>query len=462
MNVRDLQTAEDVKAYIKEHKIAYVTAGIFDMQGQLRGDFMPVEKFISDLEGGYSITLGYVGGDFTDVNYPIAGILDETSGYGDTKARIVPESCRILPWMPEDRNLFFILEYDDGGMGDKLCSRGLYQRILEKAKGMGLRAFHSHELEYTLFNENMHSVREKSFKNLELVKPVSTYRLIAQQSVWKDFFNDLTDTLGHLDIKLDALHWEIGKAAGEAATRYAEGMKAADDAALLKVFAKSYTQQKFGYLMSFMARWSNEAHGQSGHVHMSLRDLDNNPVFHDTSKEHNMSDTMRHFIGGMEKLMPELLLMHMPNVNSFKRFAPGIFVAPVSSWGIENKSTAMRALLAGPNSQRVEFRIPGADVNPYISLSAILGSGLWGIANKIEPNAPYEGDIFAQLESVPDDMRFPETFRDAIDRFKNSEVAKELFGEEFVRVFSEFRDFQERDFRNLVTDRELERFLELT
>ena len=232
----------------------------------------------------------------------------------------------------------------------------------------------------------------------------------------------------------------------------------ADDAAVFKSYAKAVAHRR-DLLLSFMARWSNEADGQSGHLHLSFRDTDRHAVLHDPDAEHGLSATMLHMLGGLQALMPELLLMLAPNVNSWKRFVPGIFAPIAAHWGVENRSCALRVIPGAPGATRVECRTPGADANPYFVVAALVGAALYGIEHAIEPGPPLQRDAYAS--EVPERLAFPGTFRGGIDRFRASAVARELFGDTFVDHYADTRAFQEREFRGLVTDRELERFFEL-
>jgi glutamine synthetase len=179
-------------------------------------------------------------------------------------------------------------------------------------------------------------------------------------------------------------------------------------------------------MASFMAKWSNKWPGQSGHIHLSLRDKKTGkPVFHDKDGgKHNMSETMRWFIGGQQALMPELLSMVACTVNSYSRLIPGFWAPTSATWGIENRTCALRAIPGGEKSQRVEYRIAAADINPYIAMAAALGSGLWGIENKIEPTAPVEGNAYEH--TFPEKMSFPRTLTEAAERLRNSKVVKTL------------------------------------
>jgi glutamine synthetase len=264
-----------------------------------------------------------------------------------------------------------------------------------------------------------------------------------------------------MDIPVEIFHEEMGAGFMEASLAYDKGIAAADKAVIFKTFAKALAQ-RHNMMITFMARWSNEADGQSGHIHLSLRGKDGSYVFYDpsNSNNHHMSLTMRHFLGGLQTLMPELLLMLAPNVNSFKRLLPGLFSPVAATWGWENRTCALRVIPGSQKSLRIECRTPGSDANPYLSMACLLGAGLYGIKHGLEPGEPEAGNVYNKLDQVPDQYRFPATFAEAIDRFLHSEVAAELFGKRFVETFAFSRRSQLQEFQRIVTDAELRRFFE--
>lgn len=193
------------------------------------------------------------------------------------------------------------------------------------------------------------------------------------------------------------------------------------------------------------------------HLHMSLLDLDDKPIFFDDSAEHNMNYSFRHFIGGMQKHIGDLSLMFLPTVNSYRRFAPGTFAPPALTWGYENRTTCFRVVGHSPNSLRVENRLASSDANPYFNVAATLAAGLDGVLNKIEPHDEVVGAGFG-LSDVPDYAR---SMPEAIDRLSSSEFAKEWFGERFITTFTSSRQSQYDAFSAKVPDVELERFFGL-
>src|SRR6202011_5105724 len=158
----------------------------------------------------------------------------------------------------------------------------------------------------------------------------------------------------------------------------------------------------------------NSYPGQSGHLHLSLRDLEEKSAFFEDGRPGNMSDAMRWFVGGQQALMPELLAMVASTVNSYSRLVPGYWAPTSATWGVENRTTALRVIRGGASSQRVEYRIAAADINPYIALGAAIGSGLWGIEHRIEPDAPVEGNAYGR-EAAPNRC-LPATLYEAAER----------------------------------------------
>ena len=172
-----------------------------------------------------------------------------------------------------------------------------------------------------------------------------------------------------------------------------------------------------------------------------------------------MSDAMRWFIGGQQTLMPELLSMVASTVNSYSRIVPGFWAPTSATWGIENRTTALRVIRGGPSSQRVEYRIAAADLNPYLALAAAIGSGLWGIEHRIEPDAPIAANAYDREH--PPERRLPSTLHDAAGRLAASPTARALFGDEFVEHHAATRQWEEREFRKAITDWELSRYFEI-
>ncbi|MEH6403421.1 MAG: glutamine synthetase family protein [Sneathiella sp.] len=454
MEARDVKTIEDAKKIVEERELEYVKVGIFDVDGVMRGKYLKKSKFFGILDKGFGMCDVVLGWDVTDKLYDKESYTGWASGYPDAMVVPVIDSCRDLPM--EDNMLLFLLEFAD--RAEEVCPRGTLRRVLKKAEEMGYKATAACEYEFFLFNETPKSVREKNYKDLESFTPGFFGYSMLRASVESEFYEQLLELCVQMDMPIEGLHTETGPGVLEAAIEYDDALSAADKGALFKTFTKVLAQ-KNGLMATFMAKWSPDYPGQSGHIHLALTKLTGGSVFLDESKPDTMSDEMRYFIGGQQKLMPELLAMVSPTINSFSRLIPGFWAPTDASWGMDNRTCALRAIPGDANSQRVEYRIPAADMNPYIAIAAALGSGLWGIENKIEPSEGIVGSAYEK--EFPEELALPRSLGEAAARLKKSEAARSLFGDAFVDHYAITRDWEEREFRKAITDWELQRYFEI-
>ncbi len=454
MEPRKVASTEDARKIVAERGLTHVKVGAFDLDGVLRGKYMSRAKFESALDGGFGFCDVVLGWDSKDQLYDNVSFTGWHTGYPDANVRVLPESCRPLPW--EAPNLFFLGEFT--GKAEAICPRGLLRRVLERGRKQGFEPYAGFEYEFFVFSETPDTVREKNFRNLQPIAPDSFGYSVIRNSVWSDFYRDLLETSEQMDFPIEGLHEETGPGVIEAAIGVDKALAAADKAALFKTFAKVIAQRR-GLMATFMAKWSNAWPGQSGHIHMSLKDARGKSVFHDAKKPHSMSDAQRHFVGGQQKLMPELLAMVSPTINSYSRLVPGFWAPTDSTWGVDNRTTSIRVITGSPKSQRVEYRIAAADANPYVILSAALASGYWGIENKVEPDQMVEGNAYDR--KFPSRLQLPRTLWESAQRLKASKMARDWFGDAFVDHFAATREWEEREFRKHITDWELARYFEI-
>jgi glutamine synthetase len=453
MNPRDVKTAADAKKIVEERGLDHVKVGVTDADGIMRGKYMAKTKFFSALEKGFGFCDVVLGWDSNDQLYDNVTYTGWHTAYPDAPVRVLPDTCRDVPL--EGDMLFFLAEFAD--KAEEVCPRGTLRRVLKRAKDMGFDVVSSAEFEFFLFEETPHSVREKNYRGLTNITPGFFGYSMLRSSVHADFYQDLLALGRDMDFPIEGLHTETGPGVLEAAIEYSGALEAADRAVLFKTFTKILAQQR-GWMATFMAKWSKDWPGQSGHLHVSLT-KDGKPVFHDETKPHNMSDTMRWFVGGQQKLMPELLAMVASTVNSYTRLIPGFWAPTDSTWGVENRTTALRVIPGAPKSQRVEYRVAAADINPYIALAAAIGSGLWGVEHKIEPEPMVEGNSYA-VQHKPE-LALPRSLMEAAGRLKASKPARELFGTAFVDHYAATREWEEREFRRAITDWEMARYFEI-
>jgi glutamine synthetase len=454
MQTRSVKTAEDAAELIAERAIDNVKVGVFDVDGIMRGKYMSREKFLSALKGGFGFCDVVLGWDSNDQLYDNVKYTGWHTAYPDAPVRLLPDTCRELPLEPS--TVLFLGEFAQKAEG--VCPRGALRRVLKRADEMGYSVLSAAEFEFFVFDETPNSVREKHYKNLRTITPGFYGYSVLRSSVHAEFYHGLLDTMRKMDVALEGLHTETGAGVLEAAITVDEALASADKAALFKTFTKIYAERQ-NKMATFMAKWSHDWPGQSGHLHVSLKDKNGAPVFHDASKPHSMSDTMRWFVGGQQRLMPELLAMVACTVNSYTRLIPGYWAPTASMWGVENRTTALRVIPGSPKSQRVEYRVAAADINPYIAFAAAIGSGLWGIENKIEPPPAIEGNAYAVKTDPKDDL--PRSLGDAAARLAASTVARDLFGAEFVEHYAATRDWEQREYNKAITDWQHARYFEI-
>lgn len=455
MNPRDVKTIQDAKQIVEARDLSHVKVGLFDNDGVMRGKYMSKEKFFSSLDSGFAFCDVVLGWDVKDQLYDNVTYTGWHTGYPDAPVRIIPDSCREIPF--EDDMLLFLVEFAD--KAEAVCPRAALRRVLAKASDMGLEAFAALEYEFFLFDETPESIREKNFNDLKPMTPDWFGYSMIRNSVHADLYADIMKMSEEMDFPIEGLHTETGPGVLEAALAVDSALNAADKGALFKTFMKVLAQHQ-GLMATFMAKWSNDLPGQSGHIHISLQYKDGSgSAFYDASKTHNMSDLQRHFVAGQQKLMPQLLCMTSPTVNSFSRMIPGFWAPTDATWGVENRTTALRVIPGSEKSQRVEHRLGSADANPYLALAAALGAGLYGIEHQLEPEPAIEGNAY-EIDHG-EHLSLPRTLWDAAQAFKSSEAAISLFGNQFVEHFAASREWEEREFRKHITDWELERYFEI-
>jgi glutamine synthetase len=454
LNPREVNSIEDAKRIVEERQLSHVKVGIFDMDGVMLGKYMSRKKFFSALDQGFSFCDVILGWDSRDTLYDNVTYTGWHTGYPDVNVRIIPSSCRDL--VLEENQLLFLAEFSDGA--EAICPRAVLRRIIEKAANLGFEVYAALEYEFFVFNETPESVRTKGFRNLKTITPDNFGYSILRNTVYSEFYHQILQMSESMDFSIEGLHTETGPGVIEAAIAVDKAQNAGDKAALFKTFMKILAQRN-QKMATFMAKWSMDHPGQSGHIHTSLNYLEGESAFYDAENPYHMSKIQRHFLAGQQLLMPEFLAMIAPTVNSYSRLVPGHWAPTDASWGIENRTTALRVIPGNEKTQRIENRLGSADANPYLALAAAIGSGLYGIEHELEPKPEIKGNSYEQAHDK--ELALPRTLWDAAQNLKASSAAHALFGSEFVTHFAATREWEEREFRKHITDWELARYFEI-
>jgi len=424
---------------LKKNKIHKIKLGIFDVDGVMRGKYINIKKFESALEKGFGFCDVVFGWDTADELYDQPTVTGWHTGFPDAPAKIDVGTFRKIPWEPG--TALFIADFESpDGSPYPACPRQLCKTVLHKADAMGYKVKSAFEYEFFLFDETPHTVREKKYENLAPFTPGMFGYSILRSSVHSELYHDLIDTCREMDMELEGVHTETGPGVLEACISVDNGLAAADKAALFKTFAKVLVQRR-ELMATFMAKWSPDYPGQSGHLHQSLWHKDGSSAFYHDTKALHMSDTFRHYLAGQLSLLPEVLPMIAPTINSYTRMIKGFWAPTHSNWGLDNRTCAIRVIPGSPKSHRLEYRIAAADGNPYLALAASIACGLYGIEHKLELPPGVVGNAY-DLETSPENANLPETLESSTAAFHQSSVMRELFGAGWVDHFSLTRKWE--------------------
>ena len=450
-------TSKEILQYVKDHPSGKVKIAFTDIDGILRGKYISSEKFLSVIENGMGVCNVIFGWDAGDVVYDNVEYTGWHTGYPDSPAVVDISTFRKIPW--ENDVPFFLGELtDQKGNPSPVCPRQLLKKILKEANKQGYSPIFSQEFEWYNFAETPQTANDKHFKNLTPLTPGMFGYSILRNSLENPFSADLFEWLRKFNIPLEGIHTETGPGTYEAAISYAGIAEAADRAVIFKTAVKEIAY-KHGIIASFMAKIKEDLPGCGGHVHQSLWDkAGKKNLFYDEKDKNNMSDLMKNYVTGQLYCLPHILPMFAPTINSYKRLVEGAWAPTTLTWGMDNRTVALRILSGSSKSCRLETRVIGSDVNPYLAMTACLAAGLYGIKNKLKLKQPATvGNGYRDYSNGI----LPSTLIEATQQMKGSKVAIELFGSAFVNHFTQTREWEWRQHLKAVTDWEYKRYFEL-
>ncbi len=446
---------DEVIAKLKSSEHRKVKVAIVDIDGVLRGKFMSKDKFISALNSNFGFCSVVFGWDMVDDDYDNVKVTGWHTGYGDVDATLAIETFRTIPW--ENDTPFMLADFSDGSKETAaVCPRTLLKKIIDEADKMNYKPFFSQEFEWFNYRETTTNIHDKQFVNLNSLTSGMFGYSILKMSENSAYFHDLFELMEQFNIPLEGLHTETGPGVTEAAIVYTNILEAADRAALFKTAVKEIGF-KHGIIPSFMAKQTSQLPGCSGHIHQSLW-KDGKNIFYDATSKSKMSTLMQSYVAGQLLCLPEILPMFAPTINSYKRLVEGAWAPTTQTWGIDNRTTALRILTPSDKATRIEHRVVGSDVNSYLAMAACLASGLYGIKNKLKLEVEEtKGNGYENLTNGI----FPSSLIEASNKMKNSKIAKKLFSKDFVEHFTSTRAWEWRKFAAEVTDWETKRYFEI-
>ena len=440
---------------VARRSLTHVTLGCFDWNGRFRSKHYNVRNLRKAMTAGTALTTAIFAPDTAERPIESGPFHDPANGYQDALMRALPETCRDLPFEADGRGMLLIGQLVDDYKA--FCPRALLADEMERLHAIGYEALSAFEIECYLLRETVDTLAHKIPADVIVSPELARMYSFVDQAAEPAFAGDLETFGSHMGIGIDTLHPEFTGLL-EIALTPGLGVTSADNAALFKSVSK-VVAKRHGLMACYMARLSSQHESAGGHVNISLRKLDSAvPAFFDQSRAGHVSDTLRYFVGGLQRYIPELLILQCPHINSFKRFTPDSFSPKTNTWGINNKTAAYRVVNTDPTATRIEIRVPGADVNPYLSLLGCIAAGRRGIEERLEPTPPCTGNAWEERRAIGPE--FPASFADALRCFQTSRFAREVCGDKFVSAYGQSRQWQLERYAQAVTDWELRTYAE--
>ena len=442
-------------AELRQSGATKVKVAVSDIDGILRGKFLHIDKFEGAAEGGFGFCDVVFGWDAHDVTYDNTNVTGWQHGYPDALARVDLDTFRRVPW--DDDVPFFLGEFVDAQGGPfPVCPRQTLKRVLARAAKLGLQPMCGMEFEWFNFRETPHTWAAKNGAPPEPITPGMFGYSLLRMADNPGFFNALMDDMLAFKVPIEGLHTETGPGVYEAAIGFSPALEQADRAILFKTGAREIGK-RFGIMPSFMAKWSQQYPGCSGHIQQSLSDSKTS-LFHDAQAPRRMSALFESYLAGQVACLLEFAPLFWPTVNSYKRLVDGFWAPVKPTWGIDNRTASFRVLAGSPKSTRLETRCPGADVNPYLAMAAVLAAGLHGVEKGLKLTTPPITGTNVGGENVP---RAPRTLIETTRAFRESAIARDWLGDTFVDHFAATREWEWRQWQDAVTDWELKRYFEI-
>ncbi|HEX9536589.1 MAG TPA: glutamine synthetase family protein [Streptosporangiaceae bacterium] len=448
---RGMLTLEQLRVEVGEGEIDTVVLAFTDMQGRLQGKRLAADYFLDDVVGHAVEGCNYLLAVDVEMNTVDGYAMSSWErGYGDFVLTPDMSTLRRIPWYEATALVLADLGWHDGAPV-VASPRQILKAQVDRMAERGWQAMVGTELEFIVYSTSYEDAQASGFRTLVPVNQYNVDYSILGTSRIEPLLRKLTNGMAGAGLQVESAKGECNLGQHEIAFRYAEAVTTCDNHSIYKTGSKEIAAAD-GMSLTFMAK-PNAREGNSCHIHISLRDDDGEPVMAGDGP-YGLSPVGEHFIAGQLAALPEIALCFAPNINSYKRYVPGSFAPTAARWGVDNRTCAMRLVGHGP-SLRIENRVPGGDVNPYLAVSAMIAAGLHGIDHELPLEPALDGNAYD--DTGP---RVPHTLRDALEAWQKSELARESFGNEVVEHYANGARVELAAFDAAVTDWELQRGFE--
>ncbi|MGC1346231.1 MAG: glutamine synthetase family protein [Methyloceanibacter sp.] len=449
-------TMEDLQDAVGASEIDTVIVCFPDMQGRLIGKRFQAEYF---LDGAHEETHGcdYLLANDIDME-PVPGYAAANweKGYGDFVMKPDLATLRRIPWLPA--TALVLCDVVDHHHHDPIphSPRGMLRNQVARLAAMSMSAYLASELEFYLFDETYESVEAKGWRDLKTTGTYIQDYHVFQTTKEEEVMRAIRKGLQAAGIPVENSKGEWGPGQEEINVRYADALTMADWHVILKNACKEIALS-FGKAITFMSKWRYDLAGSSSHIHASLWDAaGKTPLFLDPKGEHGMSPLMRHFVAGQLAYAREITWFLAPYINSYKRFQAGTFAPTKAIWSLDNRTAGFRLCGAESKAIRIECRMGGADLNPYLAFAALLAAGLAGVEQKLELEGAYVGDAY-QGKAL---REVPKTLREATDLMDGSKMLRDAFGDNVIDHYLHTAKWEQFEYDRRITDWELKRGFE--
>lgn len=446
-------TVEQLRAQIHDGSIDTVIVAFTDMQGRLQGKRMHGHFFLDHVLGHGTEGCNYLLAVDVDMN-TVDGyaISSWETGYGDFEFVMDLSTLRHTPGQPYSATIQCDLAWLDGRGPVRQSPRDFLKAQSARARDLGFQALAGTELEFIVFDDSYAQAWNRRYQGLTGANRYNVDYSIMGGTTVEPLLRDIRNEMYRAGVVVEGAKGECNLGQHEIAFLYDDVVRTCDNHVIYKTAAKEIAE-KHGQSITFMAKY-DQREGNSCHIHLSLRGLDGTPVFADQERAGGQSVLFDQFLAGVLTTMREFSYFYAPNINSYKRFQPGSFAPTAIAWGRDNRTCALRVVGHGPGL-RMENRVPGGDVNPYLAVGAMLAAGLHGIEQQLDLEPALVGNAYAA-----DIDHVPTTLAQARDLLDGSTVARAAFGDDVVDHYVHAADVEIDAFNSTVTDWELIRGFE--
>lgn len=449
-------TFDELKADVKAGHIDTVLACLVDMQGRLMGKRFQAQFFI---ESAFEETHGCNYLLATDMEMETISGYKATSwekGYGDYTMKPDLSTLRRVPWL--DGTALVLCDVLDHHTHEEVAHspRAILKKQVARLEAMGLKAFMATELEFFLFDQSYEQAQASGYRNLKLSGAYNEDYHIFQTTKEEDVMRAIRNGLQGAGIPVENSKGEASAGQAEINVRYADALTMADRHVVIKNACKEIAWAK-GKAITFLAKWNYSAAGSSSHIHQSLWSADGKtPLFFDKDAEHGMSDTMKHYVAGLLAHAGEITYFLAPYINSYKRFMAGTFAPTKAVWSKDNRTAGYRLCGEETKGIRIECRVGGSDLNPYLAMAALLAAGIDGIEKKMALEPAFAGDAYGGK----DIREIPHTLRDSTALMTTSTMLRSAFGDDVIDHYTRAAQWEQEEYDRRITDWEVARGFE--